>query len=131
MCINDRIPTVDPELGCSVGLDEESVQTGVEGVFNVLRYYDFLDGETPTDRQTRAKRFDQYGAPAGGLVDYVAELGDRVDSDDTLFEVTDPFGEVIAEVTADNSGVFWRSRRLPQVAVGEYVCSVGTNVDSY
>ena len=128
---DDGIPTIDPELGGSVGFDEQSVQTGVDGVFNVLRYYDFLDGETPTERQTRAKRFDQYGAPAGGLVDYIAELGDRVDSGDTLFEVTTPFGEITGEVTADNSGVFWRSRRLPQVAVGEYVCSVGTNVDSY
>jgi len=48
-----------------------------------------------------------------------------------LFEVTDPFGQLKAEVTADDSGVFWRSRRLPQVATGEYVCSVGTSVSEY
>jgi len=128
---DEGIPTVDPELGGSVGFDEDSIAAGVEGVFNVLNYYDFLDGETAIERQTRAKRFDQYGADAGGLVDYRAALGDRVDEGDTLFEITDAFGEVKTEVTADNSGVFWRSRRLPQVAVGEYVCSVGTNVDSY
>ena len=34
-------------------------------------------------------------------------------------------------VTADNDGLFWRSRRLPQVATGEYVCSVGTDVDTF
>ncbi|TQQ83261.1 deacylase [Halonotius terrestris] len=128
---DEGIPTVDPELGGSVGFDEESIQAGVEGVFNVLNHYDFLDGEAVTERQTRAKRFDQYGASAGGLVDYCVDLGDRVDEGDTLFEITDPFGEVKDSVAADNSGVFWRSRRLPQVAVGEYVCSVGTNVDSY
>ncbi len=50
---------------------------------------------------------------------------------DPLFEVTDPFGTVKARVTADSPGVFWRTRRLPQVAAGEYVCSIGTNVDSY
>jgi predicted deacylase len=83
------------------------------------------------ERQTRAKRFDQYGASAGGVVEYRAELGGRVDAGDTLFVVTDAFGAVKDEVTADNSGILWRSRRLPQVAVGEYVCSVGTNVDSY
>lgn len=41
------------------------------------------------------------------------------------------FGELKARVTADDDGVFWRTRRLPQVAAGEYVCSVGTNVDKY
>ena len=128
---DEGVPTIDPELGGSVGFSEESIQRGVEGVFNVLRYYDFLDGEIDISRQTRAKRFDQYGAPAGGIVDYRAELGSRVTSGDTLFEVTDPFGQIKASVTADNNGIFWRSRRLPQVAAGEYVCSVGTNVDSY
>ena len=128
---DEGIPTVDPELGGSVGFDEASIQTGVEGVFNVLNHYDFLDGDHTTERQTRAKRFDQYGADAGGLVAYHVELGDRISEGETLFTVTDPFGEVKCEVTADNSGVFWRTRRLPQVALGEYVCSIGTNVDSY
>jgi len=34
-------------------------------------------------------------------------------------------------VTADTKGIFWRSRRLPQVATGEYVCSVATTIDSF
>ncbi|WP_253737652.1 succinylglutamate desuccinylase/aspartoacylase family protein [Halohasta salina] len=128
---DEGVPTIDPELGGAVGFDETSIQRGVDGVFNVLRYYGFLDGDVSTNRQTRAKRFDQYGAPAGGIVDFRVELGARVSAGDTLFEVTDPFGRIEASVTADTDGVFWRSRRLPQVATGEYVCSVGTNVDSY
>jgi len=40
------------------------------------------------------------------------------------------FGQEKAEVTADSKGIFWRARRLPQVATGEYVCSVGTDIDS-
>ena len=64
-------------------------------------------------------------------MEYHVELGDRVSRGQTLFEVTDVFGASKAEVTADSSGVFWRSRRLPQVATGEYVCSVGTNLDTY
>ena len=128
---DEGVPTVDPELGGSVGWDEGSIEIGVEGVFNVLRHYGFLDGRVDTETQTRATGFDQYGAPAGGFVDFTVELGDRVSPSTTLFEVTDVFGEPKAEVTADASGVFWRTRRLPQVATGEYVCSVGTDVDSY
>jgi hypothetical protein len=128
---DDGIPTVDPELGGAVGWDESSIRKGVQGVFNVLRGYGLLDGDVETTEQTRASGFDQYGAPAGGLVRFHAELGDEVRAGDTLFEVTDPFGGLKSRIAADGDGIFWRCRRLPQVASGEYVCSVATNVDSY
>jgi hypothetical protein len=128
---DEGIPTVDPELGGCVGWDESSIQRGVEGVFNVLRGYGFLDGTVDRQRQTRATGFDQYGSPAGGLVRFQQELGDEVRAGDTLFEVTDTFGSLKARITADSDGIFWRSRRLPQVATGEYVCSVGVDIDSY
>ncbi|MCT9094568.1 succinylglutamate desuccinylase/aspartoacylase family protein [Haloarchaeobius sp. HME9146] len=128
---DEGIPTIDPELGGTVGFDHESIEIGVDGVFNVLRYYDFLDEDATTETQTRAKGFDQYGSPAGGLVSFEPDLGEQVDRGDVLFTVTDAFGQLKAEVTADSNGIFWRARRLPQVATGEYVCSVGTDIDSY
>lgn len=125
------IPTIDPELGGSVGFDEASIETGVRGVFNVLTYYDFLDGDVELQTQTRAKSFEQYHAPVGGIVDFEVDLGQQVSADTPLFTVTDVFGRKKATITADSGGVFWRTRRLPQVATGEYVCSVGTEIDSY
>ena len=127
---DDGIPTIDPELGGSVGFDDDSIAKGVAGVFNVLRGYGFLEGAVEMEEQTRATGFDQYGAPAGGIVDFRPDLGDRVSPGDPLFDVTDVFGARKARVTANSPGVFWRSRRLPQVASGEYVCSVGTNLDT-
>jgi hypothetical protein len=128
---DEGIPTIDPELGGCVGWDESSIQRGVDGVFNVLRGYGFLEGDVDPGPQTRAKGFDQYGSPNGGLVRFEKELGDEVGVGDTLFRVIDPFGTPRTRVTADNAGVFWRTRRLPQVATGEYVCSVGIDIDSY
>jgi hypothetical protein len=128
---DEGVPTVDPELGGAVGWDESSIQKGVSGVFNVLTHYGFLDGTTERERQTRATGFEQYGAPAGGLLRFQKDLGDEVRSGDALFEVTDVFGSTKRRVTADSDGIFWRSRRLPQVATGEYVCSVGTDIDHY
>lgn len=127
---DEGIPTIDPELGGSIGWDDSSIQTGVEGVFNVLRYYDFLEGAVEPETQTRATDFSQYSAPSGGLVTFECDLGDRVESSETLFTVTTPFGEPKATVHAEEDGIFWRTRRLPQVATGEYVCSVGTGVDT-
>lgn len=128
---DEGVPAIDPELGGSVGWDQESIRTGVSGVFNVLSHYDFLDGEAPMTAQTRASGFEQYGSPVGGLVKLDRALGTVVESGDRLFEVTDVFGQSKAEVTASSDGILWRSRRLPQVATGEYVCSVGTDVDEY
>lgn len=128
---DEGVVTIDPELGGSVGWDEKSISVGVDGVFNVLQYYDFLSGDVTLRPQTRATGFEQYGAPAGGLVTLRQDLGERVHRGDALFDVTDVFGDVKAEVTSETDGVFWRARRLPQVATGEYVCSVGTDVDQY
>ncbi|MGM0397781.1 MAG: succinylglutamate desuccinylase/aspartoacylase family protein [Halobacteriota archaeon] len=127
---DEGIPTIDPELGGAVGWDEESIETGVQGVFNVLEHYGFLDGDPTPQVQVRARDFDRYGAPSGGLVRFHADLGAGVTRGDVLFEITDVFGSLKARITADRDGVFWRARRLPQVATGEYVCSVGTEVDS-
>jgi predicted deacylase len=127
---DEGVPTVDPELGASVGWDEASILTGVEGVFNVLRYYDFLEGSHEPTTQTRTGGFSQYGAPLGGLVRMAKELGDPVESGDELCAITTVFGEERATITAEDDGIFWRCRRLPQVASGEYVCSVGTEIDS-
>lgn len=126
---DDGIPTIDPELGGAVGWDESSINRGVTGVFNVLRHYDFLDGEAEPRTQVRAKGFEQYGSPCGGLLKRRVALGEHVETGDPLFTVTSVFGEPKATVTADSDGIFWRTRRLPQVASGEYVCSLGTQID--
>jgi predicted deacylase len=125
---DDGIPTVDPELGGSVGWDETSIRKGVRGVRNVLTHYGFLEGTVEPEPQTKASGFDYYNSPAGGLVSFAVELGEEVRAGDTLFEVTTPFGAVKATVEATRNGIFWRRRRLPQAATGEYVCSVGTRI---
>jgi len=128
---DEGIPTIDPELGGAVGWDEESIEYGVRGLENVLGYYGFIDTDVDREPQVRATGFERYNAPAGGLVSFAVDLGDPVSRDDLIFEVTDVFGDVKNEVTADSGGIFWRSRRYPHVATGEYVCSVGTDVDEY
>jgi predicted deacylase len=126
---DEDVPTIDPELGGTVGWDEQSIQRGLEGVRNVLRYYGFCAGESDPGPQVRASEFEQYLAPAGGLVALACDLGDRVEAGDDLFRVRGVFGQEKSIVSADCEGIVWRSRRLPQVATGEYVCSVATGID--
>jgi uncharacterized protein len=125
---NSGIPTIDPELGGCVGWDQESIQKGVDGIWNVLAYYNFIEENIDISEQVCATSMDYYGSPNGGFVRYEKALGDKVSTGDALFRITSVFGEQKATIRADTNGVFWRSRRLPQVSSGEYVCSVGTNV---
>ena len=127
---DDGIPAIDPELGGAIGWDESSIEVGVRGVFNVLEHYGFLGGDPEPGPQVRARSFERYGAPKGGLVRFTVDLGEEVARGDVVFEIVDAFGSVRARITADHDGVFWRSRRLPQVATGEYVCSIGRGIDT-
>jgi predicted deacylase len=126
---DEGVPAIDPELGGCVGWDAASIATGVRGVRRVLQYRGLLDGDPDIAPQTRIAEFEQYTAPAGGLASLDADLGDRVAVGDPLFHLTGVFGQDRGTVTASEPGIFWRTRRLPQVATGEYVCSVGVDVD--
>jgi len=127
---DDGVPLVDPELGGAVGWDKTSINKGVRGVFNVLSHYGFLDDEASTpNEQFRATGFEVVHANRGGLIDLSADLYDRVEEGDELFEVTDVFGETKESVESKKDGVVWRTRRLPMVATGEYVMSVATGVE--
>ncbi len=127
---DEGIPTVNPELGGSVGWDEESVEIGERGIWNVLTAYGFTEGSVEPSEQSRIGGFDQYYSPCGGLVEFSVDLGVEVGEGDELYTVISPLGQVRETVTAVDDGIFWRSTRLPQVATGEYVCSVGTDIDA-
>lgn len=126
----DGVPVVDPELGGAVGWDRASIDKGVRGVTNVLAEYGFVDDEPTKPReQFRAKGFEVRHANRGGLIDLSADLYDRVEVGDELFDVTGVFGETKETVEAENEGVVWRTRRLPMVATGEYVMSVAKGLE--
>ncbi|MFP4590623.1 MAG: succinylglutamate desuccinylase/aspartoacylase family protein [Halobacteriales archaeon] len=128
---DEGVPAVDPELGGSVGVDESSVEVGLRGLENVLAAYGLVDGEPERRRQTRVRGFDQYHSPRGGLTELAVDLGAEVDRGDELYHVHSLLGEHLETVTADDPGVLWRARRRPHVTSGEYVCSVGIDVDVY
>ncbi len=122
------IPAIDPELGGCVGWDENSIREGVRGIFNVLYYYGFLPGNPrlPTE-YIIADEFKEFYADKGGLIKFSATLRDRVEKGSELFTITDMFGAPKQTVYSPIDGILWRKRRLPMVATGEQVCSLGIN----
>lgn len=126
---DNGISTIDPELGGCVGWDENSIRKGVQGVFNVLFYYHFLSGKPQLPEEyIIASDFKEIHADKGGLIEFVAHLYDKVTTGDTIFAITDMFGNVKQTVESPVDGILWRKRRLPMVATGERVCNLGIGI---
>lgn len=121
------IPTIDPELGGNPGIDPAMVELGVAGVLNVLRHYRMLPGEPARATPFIARRLVPLHAPTGGLIRYLAELGDHLLPGQSVAEVTDVFGGQPALVQAPTEGVFWIRRREPVVAAGQQLGVLGVD----
>ena len=123
------IPTIDPELGGTHGWDTTSIKKGVEGVLNVLKYYQFIDGtaEIP-DQQIVVNRFVSIISNKGGFVYYKAKLYDRLEARQPIAEIRDVFGNVSEVVRAPDEGIFWSHSIYPMVASGGIIGKIGTPI---
>lgn len=123
------IPTIDPELGGTHGWDEDSIKKGVRGVMNVLKHYQFLDGETEIpEKQVVVNRFESILSNQAGFVYYKKALYDHITPRDTIAEIRDVFGHVIETIRATEEGIFWSHPIYPMVASGGIVGKIGTPI---
>ena len=58
-------------------------------------------------------------APVSGIVKDLKSLGDWVDKGDSLAEVGDAYGDVIATLSASHSGVIIGKQNIPLVQEGD------------
>ncbi len=103
------IPAFTPEIGAARVLDLTMIPLFVEGTLNVLKHYGILAG--PMGRT--GKDVDVFTgnsafpilATAGGLVEHLVKLNDRVQPGQKLAIQRNSFGEVVAEYTSVVSGM--------------------------
>ena len=120
------IPTIDPELGGCHGWDKTSIAKGVRGVLNVLKYYDFIDGEPELpQKQTIVNRLVTFASNQGGFVYYKANLYDHVEASQPIAEICNVFGHTRETIRAPESGIFWSRAVYPMVASGESIGKIG------
>jgi predicted deacylase len=125
------VPAITAELSNSRTVQRAAVDTGVEGVWNVLRELDVLS-ETPT--RTPDQRLLRDDAPrviaqTSGLFELRADLtiGDEVAEGEELGSVYDPASfERLETVTAGADGVVFSVARGGVVVAGERIASIAT-----
>jgi len=126
----EGIPTIDPELGGCHGWDAGSIEKGVRGVENVLKYYGFIEGEPIIPEQhIVVKSFTTIVSNRGGFVKYLANLYDSIEKEQPIAEIFDVFGNTVDVVKAPKAGIFWSQHLYPMVASGQAVGSLGVDVE--
>jgi predicted deacylase len=123
------IPAITPELAHSKQLVEPAVETGVQGLENVLRHLGIREGdpETPDEYQRARNHLGRATADASGLFrpDPDLELGAEVTAGERLGVVTDPTTfETLATVRAEESGVVYSVTREATVCAGDTLVGV-------
>jgi uncharacterized protein len=102
------IPSFTPEIGAARVLDPEMISLFVEGTMNVLKHHGIVAG--PMGRTGKdvpvfvGNSAYPIPATAGGLVEHLVKLNDKVEAGQNVAIQRDSFGEVVAEYTSGVAG---------------------------
>jgi len=112
------------EAGEGLRFDEVAVRAGLSGILRVLRDQGMIPAKgVPRARRPslvcRASRWLR--APQGGLLRTYRSEGDVVAAGDLLAVVSDPFGEIEAQILAPEPGIIVSRAVLPVVNEGNAV----------
>ncbi|MDY6818350.1 MAG: succinylglutamate desuccinylase/aspartoacylase family protein [Halobacteriales archaeon] len=131
---NEGIPSITPELAHNTQIVEEAVETGVTGLFNVLRELEMLPGEVEPNGRTELTRnhLGTVNADASGLfrIDPDRAVGESVDSGEHIGTVYDPTTfEVLQEAETDRAGILYDLARESTVTEGDTLLRVALRIN--
>ena len=106
--IDAGIPSFCAEIGAARVLDLEMISLFVEGTMNVLKHHGILAGPMGRTGKDSGVFTGNSAFPilasAGGLVEYLVKLNDKVEAGQKVAIQRDSFGEVVAEYTSGVAG---------------------------
>ena len=102
------IPSFTPEIGAARVLDPEMISLFVEGTMNVLKHHGIVAGPMGRTGKDVTVFVGNSAYPilatAGGLVEHLVKLNDKVEAGQKVAIQRDSFGEVVAEYTSGLAG---------------------------
>ena len=102
------IPSFTPEIGAARVLDPEMISLFVEGTMNVLKHHGIVAGPMGRTGKDVTVFVGNSAFPilatAGGLVEHLVKLNDKVEAGQKVAIQRDSFGEVVAEYTSGVAG---------------------------
>ena len=102
------IPSFTPEIGAARILDPDMISLFVEGTMNVLKHHGIVAGPMGRTGKDVTVFVGNSAFPilatAGGLVEHLVKLNDKVEAGQKVAIQRDSFGEVVAEYTSGVAG---------------------------
>ena len=102
------IPSFTPEIGAARVLNPEMISLFVEGTMNVLKHHGIVAGPMGRTGKDVTVFVGNSAFPilatAGGLVEHLVKLNDKVEAGQKVAIQRDSFGEVVAEYTSGVAG---------------------------
>jgi predicted deacylase len=127
------VPAIYAEYGGAGCCDPAGVTAYVEGCLNVMAELGMIDREQPpsrVDHMVEDRRAGSghmqvcYPAPLAGFFQPAVQLGQRVQTGDTLGTVCDPLGDQRQTIYSEQSGLVIVLRSLASVSAGESLAVV-------
>ena len=114
------IVTVGTETTGRAGFDPDGASAFARGLRGLLSYLGITpDVPAPERYLGPARGTTSVAAPATGFLRAGQQLLSQVREGDCLGDITDLFGEPVAEVRAPASGTIWAARAMPAVRGGD------------
>ncbi len=110
------------EAGEGLRFDEFAARTGVAGILRVMNHLGMIGSKGVPKKRAEPLYCGEttwYRAPAGGLLRGYLTSGDMVEPGSVLGAISDPFGEVEAELVADEPGIIIGRSNMPVVYEGD------------
>ncbi|MCV9910362.1 succinylglutamate desuccinylase/aspartoacylase family protein [Brucella sp. HL-2] len=108
------IPAFCPEIGAARVLNPEMIALFVEGTMNVLKHHGILAGPLGRTGKDLTVFVGNSGFPvlatAGGIVEHLVKLNDKVEKGQRVAIQRNSFGEVVAEYTSGVTGEIMAQR---------------------
>ena len=116
------IPTLLYETGEALRFDEVGIRAGMRGISSVMRKLGMLPRKKTNPRPVQsmlATSTSWIRSPGSGIVILKVKLGQKVDKNDRLAIISDPFGETEIRVTAQFPGIVIGKTNLPLAHEGD------------
>ncbi len=121
-------PIVVYESGEALRIDEISIETGLQGIRNVMNsagIKSFPEQESPHALQIHITRSGWTRASAAGIFQMYRSSGDYIEHGELLGTISDPYGSRSVPVVAKRTGFIVGHTNTPVVAHGDPLFHVG------
>ena len=113
-------PAILLETGSSNSFQIKNVEEGLIGVLNVLRSLKMIEGNIKEPNfRVLVKKSRWIRAPSGGLLHSLIDIGELVDENQLIAQITDPFGHKTNDIYAPCNGIIVSIATIPLTRTGD------------